>query len=132
MKWISLKIYLLPLVMQEVDTVIEKYINLINEMRRTNGNEIAEEFNDLIDSVSFLIIYLFLCYLFLFLFIFQITKRIHELEAFYEDNIHDLRITNFEKVRLRLKKLLMYDLETLNKIENTAEQSKGLTFGYNK
>jgi hypothetical protein len=37
--------------MQEVDTVIEKYINLINEMRRTNGNEIAEEFNDLRDSV---------------------------------------------------------------------------------
>jgi hypothetical protein len=46
-------------------------------------------------------------------------NRIHELETFYEENIHDLRITNFEKARLRLKKLLMYDVETLNKIDNT-------------
>ena len=53
-----------------------------------------------------------------------------EIEGFYEDNIHDMRITNFEKVRLRLKKLLMYDLETLNKIENTAEFYKGLNAGY--
>lgn len=59
------------------------------------------------------------------------TDRIHELEYFYEENIHDLRITNFEKARLRLKKLLMYDLETLNKIENTNE-SRGLTFAHNK
>ncbi len=52
------------------------------------------------------------------------------MESFYEDNIHDLRITNFEKVRLRLKKLLMYDLETLNKIENTAEIYKGINASY--
>ena len=48
----------------------------------------------------------------------QITKRINELEQFYEDNIEDIRVTNFEKARIRLKKLLMYDLETINKIEN--------------
>lgn len=56
MKWISLKIYLLPLVMQEVDTVIEKYINIINELRRTNDQEIMSEFEDLRESViNFLI-----------------------------------------------------------------------------
>ena len=107
MKWLSLKIYLLPLIMQEVDTVTEKYINLINEIRRTHNSDIVEEFNDLRISVNNLNK--------------KITERIKQLEEFYENNIHDLRITNFEKVRLRLKKLLMYDLETLVKIENTSE-----------
>ncbi len=51
MKWISLKIYLLPLVMKEVDSVIEKYINLINELRRTNSAETFSEFDDLRESV---------------------------------------------------------------------------------
>ncbi len=51
MKWISLKIYLLPLVMKEVDSVIEKYINLINELRRTNSTETFAEFDDLRESV---------------------------------------------------------------------------------
>ncbi len=54
MKWISLKIYLLPLVMQEVDTVIEKYINLINELRRTNEQETFKEFENLRKSVIFI------------------------------------------------------------------------------
>ena len=52
MKWLSLKIYLLPLIMQEVDTVTEKYINTINEIRRTNDSDIIKEFEDLRLSVS--------------------------------------------------------------------------------
>lgn len=52
MKWMSLKIYLLPLIMQEVDSVIEKYINLINEIRRTNNQETFAEFDDLRESVK--------------------------------------------------------------------------------
>jgi hypothetical protein len=52
MKWLSLKIYLLPLIMQEVDTVTEKYINTINEIRRTNDSDIIKEFEDLRISVS--------------------------------------------------------------------------------
>jgi len=47
----------------------------------------------------------------------KITERIQEIEIFYEDNIHDFRITNFEKVRLRLKKLLMYEVEILKKVD---------------
>jgi hypothetical protein len=52
MKWLSLKIYLLPLIMQEVDTVTEKYINTINEIRRTNDSDIIKEFDDLRVSVN--------------------------------------------------------------------------------
>jgi hypothetical protein len=32
-----------------------------------------------------------------------------------------MRISNFEKARIRLKKLLMYDLDTMSKIENTTK-----------
>ena len=52
----------------------------------------------------------------------NISKRINELEDFYEDNIEDVRVSNFEKARLRLKKLLMYSYETINKVENSSYQ----------
>ena len=52
----------------------------------------------------------------------SISKRINELEDFYEDNIEDVRVSNFEKTRLRLKKLLMYSYETINKVENSSYQ----------
>ena len=52
----------------------------------------------------------------------SISKRINELETFYEDNIEDIRVSNFEKARLRLKKLLMYSYENLTKIENSSQQ----------
>ena len=52
----------------------------------------------------------------------SISKRINELEEFYEDNIEDIRVSNFEKARLRLKKLLMYTYDNINKIENSAYQ----------
>jgi hypothetical protein len=51
MKWLTLKIYLLPLIMQEVDTVTETYINLINELRRTNDPETMSEFDELREMV---------------------------------------------------------------------------------
>ena len=41
---------------------------------------------------------------------------LNELEEFYEDNIEDVRVSNFEKARLRLKKLLMYSYENINRV----------------
>lgn len=52
----------------------------------------------------------------------SISKRINELEDFYEDNIEDVRVSNFEKARLRLKKLLMYSYDNINKVENSSHQ----------
>ena len=52
----------------------------------------------------------------------SISKRINELEDFYEDNIEDVRVSNFEKARLRLKKLLMYNYDNINKVENSSQQ----------
>jgi hypothetical protein len=40
----------------------------------------------------------------------QIQARIEELDEFYENNSTDVRIQYFEKLRLKLKKLLMNNI----------------------
>ena len=124
----------LPLIFQEINFVTEEYINLLSKIRekekngksqknnnkdemenesdKKNQNENDEEneedleiiikkYNGLRESIS---------------------KRINELEDFYEDNIEDVRVSNFEKARLRLKKLLMYSYENINRVENSSQQ----------
>ena len=127
MKWLPLKMNYLPLIFQEINFVTEEYINLLNKIRKNNqekdnsqknkekeenqSEEKKEEedveisikkFNGLRESIS---------------------KRINELEDFYEDNIEDVRVSNFEKARLRLKKLLMYNYDVISKIENSSQQN---------
>ena len=150
MKWLPLKMNFLPLIFQEINDVTEEYLTLLsnlrqkekeipkskkkiqitdeNDIRKSNQNQdkfesdseknnneekeketieldefelILKKYNGLRESIG---------------------KRINELENFYEDNIEDVRVSNFEKVRLRLKKLLMYNYETINKIENSSYQ----------
>ena len=136
MKWVPLKINYLTLIFQEINFVTEEYIHLLNKIRQKqknlqetkpdkenninennipiNENEKAEEnendedieiiikkYNGLRESIS---------------------KRINELEEFYEENIEDVRVNNFEKARLRLKKLLMYSYENINRVENSSQQ----------
>ena len=131
MKWLPLKMNYLPLIFQEINFVTEEYIRLLSKIRekekeesKKNNNKKEEEkekenktdrdddneedleiiikkYNGLRESIS---------------------KRINELEDFYEDNIEDVRVSNFEKARLRLKKLLMYSYENINRIENSSQQ----------
>jgi hypothetical protein len=133
MKWLPLKMNYLPLIFQEINFVTEEYIRLLSKIRekekgeskknndkKENENEnekenktdrdddneedleiIIKKYNGLRESIS---------------------KRINELEDFYEDNIEDVRVSNFEKARLRLKKLLMYSYDTINRIENSSQQ----------
>ncbi len=54
MKWMRLKVYLLPAIMQEIDTVSETYINLVNEVRRTNSREKLNDFMELREDVLIL------------------------------------------------------------------------------
>jgi hypothetical protein len=124
MKWLPLKMNYLPLIFQEINFVTEEYINLLSKIREKQKNQSQNEenkeqpqnenendedleitikkYNGLRESIS---------------------KRINELEDFYEDNIEDVRVSNFEKARLRLKKLLMYSYENINKIENSSQQN---------
>jgi len=92
-----LKIYLLPLIMQEVDAVTEKFINLINVLRVNDDPESNTEFLNMRA---------------------EITKRIEQLEQFFEENIRDTRVAYIEKARIKLKKLLMYDPDVLNKMQS--------------
>ena len=151
MKWLPLKMNFLPLIFQEINFVTEEYISLLNKLRQrekdkpkeenkfknniTNSSkksnpeqsesesehikekdpesEKGKEMSD--DEVQLLIKkYNSLRE--------SISKRINELEDFYEDNLEDVRVSNFEKARLRLKKLLMYSYENINKIENSSQQ----------
>ena len=131
MKWLPLKMNYLPLIFQEINFVTEDYIHLLSKIRekqknaKENINENNENLNDkqtekenkdendedlelLIKKYNGLRE--------------RISKRINELEDFYEDNLQDVRVSNFEKARLRLKKLLMYSFENINRIENSSQQ----------
>lgn len=56
MKWITLKMHMLPIIFQEIDIVTEKYIGLLNNIRKceeedeSSQNQI-QEFNDMRESV---------------------------------------------------------------------------------
>ena len=123
----------LPLIFQEINFVTEEYINLLSKIRekeknseenkfpkennenqnenqseKENKDENDEELEILIKKYNGLRE--------------SISKRINELEDFYEDNIEDVRVSNFEKARLRLKKLLMYSYENINRVENSSQR----------
>ena len=142
MKWLPLKMNFLPLIFQEINFVTEEYITLLSKIRQKelekeskknqkaeNKNieqtdsefeinkekektetekENDEEYEIIIKKYNGLRM--------------SISKRINELEDFYEDNIEDVRVSNFEKARLRLKKLLMYSYDNINKVENSSHQ----------
>ena len=130
MKWVPLKMNYLPLIFQEINFVTEEYIQLLSKIRekeknlnkekekkedendknqeqdKENENDedleiLIKKYNGLRESIS---------------------KRINELEEFYEENFEDVRVSNFEKARLRLKKLLMYSYDNINKVENSSQQ----------
>ena len=157
MKWLPLKMNYLPLIFQEINIVTEEYIAILSKLREkekenqknANKNEISLNKNDQSQSKSEsdnennykgkgsteddeykFIIKKYNHYRE------SIGKRINELENFYEENLEDIRIAHFEKARLRLKKLLMYSYENINKIENSSQQKdifiKDTTNLYNK
>ena len=132
MNWLPLKMNYLPLIFQEINFVTEKYIHLLSKIREKqknaeenknennenqNDNQDEKENKDENDEDLELLIkkYNGLRE--------SISKRINELEDFYEDNFDDVRVSNFEKARLRLKKLLMYSYENINRVENTSQQA---------
>ena len=157
MKWLPLKMNFLPLIFQEINIITEEYISILSKLREkeklnpkdANKREISpykiEHSQSKSDSENekndnergsteeeeykfFVIKYNHYRE--------SIGKRINELENFYEENLEDIRIAHFEKARLRLKKLLMYSYENINKIENSSQQKdifiKDTTNLYNK
>ena len=147
MKWLPLKMNFLPLIFQEINFVTEEYLTILSQLRQKEKGKIKDEkiniINDENDSKRSnqnqeklesdsksnnkeketieiddfeLLVKKYNCLRE------SISKRINELENFYEDNIEDVRVSNFEKARLRLKKLLMYNYETITRVENSSQQ----------
>ena len=157
MKWLPLKMNFLPLIFQEINTVTEEYISILSKLREkeklnpkdANKREILpykiehsqsksdseNEKNDNERGSTEEEEYKFFVKKYNH-YRESIGKRINELENFYEENLEDIRIAHFEKARLRLKKLLMYNYENINKIENSSQQKdifiKDTTNLYNK
>ena len=81
MKWITLKMHMLPIIFQEIDFVTEKYITILNSLRKeeeeSDEKKIEKEKKEFIELRE------------------EITKRINELEDFYEENIEDIRVNYF-------------------------------------
>lgn len=145
MKWLPLKMNFLPLIFQEINIVTEEYISLLSKIREKekqkqdnndeNKKQIASNKIGLNQSKSDNVNeknekemeatedeeYEFIVKKYN-LYRDSIGKRINELENFYEENLEDIRVSHFEKARLRLKKLLMYSFENINKIENSSQQ----------
>ena len=139
MQWLPLRMNFLPLIFQEIDFVTEEYITLLSKIQqkekenpkeekysKINAKKYSDQFEntdenneekETIELDEFELIVKKLNGLRE-----SIGKRINELENFYEENLEDVRVSNIEKARLRLKKLLMYNYETITKIENSSQQ----------
>lgn len=116
MKWVELKNYLAPTFMKEIDHVCEIYIStskqiksitlfyyifksldLIKELQKDRYNdENIESYLELKESIE---------------------DRIEEIENFYEINFDKPYAQHFEKGRIKLKKLLMFEPFVINEIK---------------
>ena len=90
MYWINLKPHLLPVIIQEVDSVVSKHRLLLANAQ--DGDAKAAR------DLEFLNV--------------SIRARIEDLDNFYDENSHDFRLPFFEKQKFRLRRLLAESLFT--------------------
>ena len=88
--WINLKPHLLPVIIQEVDSVCKKHRNLLVSAR--DGDAKASR------DLEFLNV--------------SIRARIEDFDNFYDDHFQDFRMPFFEKQKFRLRRLLAESLIT--------------------
>ena len=93
MKWISIKLHLLPLIMQEIEVCEKNYIELINKIKANKSKKLIDEFSEMR---------------------LEISKRIEELEDYFDENFGNIRMNILEKGIFQLKKLLFYNPDKSN------------------
>ena len=118
----ELKTHLAPLFMKEIDRVSEIYmskfitnfllqiLDLLKEIANDNNVEINQDFNNLRKSIK---------------------NRIEEINTFFDNNFDKPYIFYFEKGRIKLQKLLMYNPQTFNEMNNEND-NKCYIFGINQ
>ena len=93
MKWTSIKLHLLPLIMQEIEVCEKNYIDLINKIKANRSKQLIDEFLEMRLDIS---------------------KRIEELEDYFDENFGNIRMNILEKGIFQLKKLLFYNPDKSN------------------
>jgi len=93
MKWTSIKLHLLPLIMQEIEVCEARYIDLINKIKAKKTKQLIDEFLEMRVDIS---------------------KRIEELEDYFDENFGNVRMNILEKGIFQLKKLLFYNPDKNN------------------
>ena len=93
MKWTSIKLHLLPLIMQEIEVCEKNYVDLINKIKAKKTKELIDEFLEMRQDIS---------------------KRIEELEDYFDENFGNIRMNILEKGIFQLKKLLFYNPDKNN------------------
>ena len=93
MKWTSIKLHLLPLIMQEIEVCEKNYIDLINKIKAKRTKQLIDEFSEMR---------------------LEISKRIEELEDYFDENFGNIRMNILEKGIFQLKKLLFYNPDKSN------------------
>ena len=111
MKWTRIKLHLLPLIMQEIEVCEKNYIELINKIKEKKTKKLIDEFLEMRLDIS---------------------KRIEELEDYFDENFGNIRMNILEKGIFQLKKLLFYNPDKNNdKEEEELHEFNGLVMDFN-
>ena len=111
MKWTSIKLHLLPLIMQEIEVCEKNYIDLINQIKAKKTKKLIDEFLEMRLDIS---------------------KRIEELEDYFDENFGNIRMNILEKGIFQLKKLLFYNPDKKNdQEEEDLPEFTGLVLDFN-
>ena len=112
MKWTSIKLHLLPLIMQEIEVCEKNYVELINKIKAKKSKELIDEFLEMRLDIS---------------------KRIEELEDYFDENFGNIRMNILEKGIFQLKKLLFYNPDKNNDQEEAdLPEFTGLVMDFRK
>ena len=111
MKWTSIKLHLLPLIMQEIEVCEKNYIDLINKIKANRSKQLIDEFLEMRLDIS---------------------NRIEELEDYFDENFGNIRMNILEKGIFQLKKLLFYNPDKSNDQEEAdLPEFTGLVMDFN-
>jgi len=102
MHWKELRGFYFPLCMEEISKVKTRYLNLIQQIQKTNQEKDRKAFIELRKSIE---------------------QRIIEIDNFMEENFGQQFVLHFEKCKLKLKKLLQ-----INPKEKLSKQSLNKNF----
>ena len=111
MKWTAIKLHLLPLIMQEIEVCEKNYVDLINKIKAKKTKKLIDEFLEMRLDIS---------------------KRIEELEDYFDENFGNIRMNILEKGIFQLKKLLFYNPDKKNdQEEEDLPEFTGLVLDFN-